>query len=81
VVTHLRRCRVSARLDVSCPVGELVAEQEASGPPEPSLETAQRAIRRDVTPGERAGLGKSEREAWAQASTTPLDELVGDVVR
>jgi hypothetical protein len=34
-----------------------------------------------VTPGERAGLGKSEREAWAQASTTPLDELVGDVVR
>lgn len=41
---------------------ELVAESGASGPPAPSLETVQRAIRRDLTAGERAGLRAGERE-------------------
>jgi AAA domain/Mu transposase, C-terminal len=39
----------------------LVAEQ-ADGAPVPSLVTVQRAVRRDLTPGERAGLRKGERE-------------------
>jgi putative transposase len=41
---------------------ELLAEQNAGGPAAPSLETVQRAIRRDLTPGERAGLRRGERE-------------------
>ncbi len=41
---------------------ELVAEQAGGGGPVPSLLTVQRAVRRDLTPGERAGLRKGERE-------------------
>ena len=41
---------------------ELVAEHAGGGGPVPSLVTVQRAVRRDLTPGERAGLRKGERE-------------------
>jgi putative transposase len=41
---------------------ELLAEQADGGGPVPSLVTVQRAVRRDLTPGERAGLRKGERE-------------------
>lgn len=42
---------------------ELVAEQTPDRPA-PSVETVQRAIRRDLTAGERAGLRRGERERW-----------------
>jgi putative transposase len=41
---------------------ELLAEQRAGGPDAPSVVTIQRAIRRDLTNGDRAGLRKGERD-------------------
>lgn len=41
---------------------ELAAEATPGGPPAPSLSTVQRAIARDLTPGQRAGLRQGERE-------------------
>ncbi|WP_410595648.1 Mu transposase C-terminal domain-containing protein [Amycolatopsis sp. lyj-23] len=41
---------------------ELVAERPAGGPAVPTLKTVQRAIRRDLSAGERAGLRRGERE-------------------
>lgn len=41
---------------------ELQDQHEAGGPPAPSVATVQRAIARDLTPGERAGLRRGERE-------------------
>ncbi len=40
---------------------ELCADAARGGPPAPSLATVQRAIARDLTPGERAGLAQGER--------------------
>jgi putative transposase len=41
---------------------ELLAEAPAGGPAAPSLVTVQRAIRRDLTRGDRAGLATGERD-------------------
>nr|WP_258081619.1 Mu transposase C-terminal domain-containing protein [Nocardia nova] len=41
---------------------ELVAQHRAGGPPTPTVSTVQRAILRDLTPGEIAGLRRGERE-------------------
>ncbi|MEU1523970.1 Mu transposase C-terminal domain-containing protein [Nocardia rhamnosiphila] len=41
---------------------ELVEEQQHGGPAAPSVSTVQRAMLRDLTPGERAGLREGERE-------------------
>lgn len=41
---------------------ELVTEAEHGGPPAPDLRTVQRAIKRDLTAGELAGLRGGERE-------------------
>jgi hypothetical protein len=41
---------------------ELAEQHRAGGPPAPSVSTVQRAILRDLTPGERAGLRRGERE-------------------
>jgi putative transposase len=44
---------------------ELVAAAAAGGPPVPSLATVHRAVARDLSPGERAGLRKGEHAARA----------------
>lgn len=41
---------------------ELVAQHRAGGPPAPTVSIVQRAILRDLTPGEIAGLRRGERE-------------------
>ncbi|WP_425570591.1 integrase catalytic domain-containing protein [Nonomuraea rosea] len=47
--------------NVSAVHRELVEEAEAGGPPARSLSTVRRAVRRDLSPGERAGLRDGER--------------------
>lgn len=47
--------------NVSAVHRDLVEEADAGGPPAPSLSTLRRALKRDLSPGERAGLRDGER--------------------